>query len=85
MMTDKEILKKQIIYRSEHRGIKEMDLLLGGFVRKYVDEFNINELKELEKILFIDDKTIYNWYFQNNSKNVIQRTKVSDLLKKFRI
>ena len=28
---------KKIIYRSEYRGIKEMDLLLGKFVKKYID------------------------------------------------
>ena len=33
-------LKKKIIYRSEYRGIKEMDLLLGKFVKKYIDNFN---------------------------------------------
>ena len=34
-MTNKEILKKQIIYRSTHRGSKEMDILLGNFVKKH--------------------------------------------------
>ena len=66
MITDKEILKKQIIYRSMHRGTKEMDLLLGNFVRKHINEFNISELKDLEQLLFIDDEVIHNWYFQNN-------------------
>ena len=37
-------LKKKIKYRSEYRGIKEMDLLLGKFVKKY-----INLKKILEK------------------------------------
>ena len=54
-MTDKEILKKQIIYRSMHRGTKEMDLLLGNFVNKYINEFNTDELKDLEKLLLISD------------------------------
>ena len=44
-MTNKEILKKKIIYRSTHRGTKEMDLLLGNFVKKYIDNFNNSELK----------------------------------------
>ena len=85
MMTDKEILKKQIIYRSEHRGTKEMDLLLGNFVRKHINEFNISELKDLEQLLFIDDEVIHNWYFQNNLIKAVPKTKVSELLKKFRI
>ena len=39
-MTNKEFLKKKIIYIATHRGAKEMDLLLGNFVRD-----NINNLK----------------------------------------
>ena len=35
-MTNKEILKRQIIYRATHRGTKEMDLILGDFVKRYV-------------------------------------------------
>jgi len=66
-MTNKEILKKQIIYRSMHRGTKEMDLLLGNFVKKYIDELNVAELKDLTKLLFIEDEVIYKWYFEKNS------------------
>ena len=49
-MINKEILKKQIIYRSTHRGSKEMDILLGNFVKKYINSFNEDELKDVEKI-----------------------------------
>ena len=62
-MTNKEILRKQIIYRSMHRGSKEMDLLLGNFVKKNIHKLNNNELKDLEKLLFIEDEIIYKWYF----------------------
>ena len=31
-------LKKKIIYRSNYRGTKEMDKLLGKFVKKYINE-----------------------------------------------
>ena len=75
-MTNKEILKKQIIYRATHRGTKEMDILLGNFVKKYIEEFNDNELQDLEKLLFIEDEIIYNWYFKKNFNNNISNTKV---------
>ena len=85
MMVNKEILKKQIIYRAMHRGFKEMDLLLGNFVQKYIDEFNDTELNDLEKLLFIEDKIIYKWYFEKNSDNSIPNTKVSTMLKNFKL
>ena len=84
-MTNKKILKKQIIYRSTRRGSKEMDLLLGNFVKKYVEEFNINELKDLEKLLFIEDDVLYKWYVKSNSDKLIPKTRVSIKLKNFKL
>ena len=84
-MTNKEILKKKIIYRATHRGTKEMDILLGNFAKKYIGEFNDNELQDLEKLLFIEDEIIYNWYFKKNFNNGISNTKVSLMLKNFKL
>ena len=84
-MKNNEILMKQIIYRSMHRGTKEMDLLLGDFVKKHIDKFNNAELKDLEKLLFIEDEIIYKWYFGNSSDKTIPNTKVSILLKNFKL
>ena len=84
-MTNKKILKKQIIYRSTHRGSKEMDLLLGNFVKKHIDKFNDIELNDLAKLLFVEDEIIYKWYFKKNSNNVIPKTKVSMMLKNFKL
>ena len=85
MMTNKEILKKQIIYRSMHRGTKEMDLLLSNFVKKHIDESNATELKDLAKLLFIEDEVIYKWYFEKNSDRLIPKTKVTIMLKNFKL
>ena len=85
MMANKEILKKQIIYRSMHRGTKEMDLLLGNFVKKYINELNDTELKDLAKLLFFDDEVIYKWYIEQNSNKLIPKTKVSIMLKNFKL
>ena len=84
-MTNKKILRKQIIYRSTHRGSKEMDLLLGNFVEKHIDKFNDIELNDLAKLLFVEDEIIYKWYFKKNSNNVIPKTKVSMMLKNFKL
>ena len=62
-----------------------MDILLGNFVKKYIEEFNDNELQDLEKLLFIEDEIIYNWYFKKNFNNNIPNTKVSLMLKNFKL
>ena len=68
-----------------HRGFKEMDLLLGNFVKKYINKFNDAELGDLEKLLFIEDEIIYKWYFEKKSDNSIPNTKVSTMLKNFKL
>ena len=47
-------LKKKIIYRSNYRGTKEMDKLLGTFTKKNINYLNYEDLIDLEKLLNID-------------------------------
>ena len=68
-----------------YRGTKEMDLLLGEFVKKYVNELSIKELKNLEKILLFDDEVINKWYFDKNFEEKIKKSKVSLLLRNFKL
>ena len=84
-MTNKEILKKKIIYRSTHRGTKEMDLLLGNFVKKYIEKLNDAELKDLEKLLSLEDEILYKWYFEKNKHKEIPKTKVSVLFQNYKL
>ena len=74
-----EQLKKKIIYRSNYRGTKEMDKLLGSFTKKYIDELNTEDLYDLEKLLDIDDSNLYNFFndlvtdfkFKENNINML--------------
>ena len=76
-----DLLKKKIIYRSNYRGTKEMDKLLGAFTKKYIDELSNNDLLDLEKLLNIDDDNLYSFYnklktdfeFENNNINSLFR------------
>ena len=70
-MTNKDILKKQIIYRSSHRGTKEMDLLLGSFTKRNINIFNDSELNDLNNLLQINDEILKKWYFQKNYKELV--------------
>jgi len=84
-MINNEILKKQIIYRSSHRGTKEMDTLLENFVKKYIDEFSYKDLVDLENILFIEDEILHMWYFNKKDNGTIPNNKVSEKLKRFKL
>ena len=57
-----EQLKKKIIYRSNYRGTKEMDKLLGAFTKRYINELNHEDLADLEKLLDNDDTNLYNFF-----------------------
>tara|TARA_B100001250_G_scaffold380013_1_gene371132 strand:+ start:432 stop:686 length:255 start_codon:yes stop_codon:yes gene_type:complete len=82
-MTNKEILKKQIIYRSRHRGTKEMDILLGKFVEKNIAKLDEEDLINLNEIMSLDDELLHQWYFNNIDNNKIFNSKISQKLKKF--
>ena len=84
-MTNKKILMKQIIYRSTHRGTKEMDLLLGNFVRKNINIFNHSELKDLDNLMEIEDEILQKWYFNKSNEKSVPINKVSKMFKKFKL
>ena len=84
-MNKLDAIKRKIKYRSEYRGIKEMDLLLGSFVKKYIDVFDYNELLSLYEILEKDDDDIFKWYTGRGETIKIQKNKVSDMLKKYKL
>ena len=65
-----EELKKKILYRSNYRGTKEMDKLLGSFTRKYINILSLDDLLDLENLLNIDDDNLYNFY--NNLKTDVK-------------
>ena len=54
--------RKKLIYRSWHRGTREMDLLLGSFADKYVPVFTPEQLEIYEDLLKENDPDLYNWY-----------------------
>ena len=77
-------LKKKIKYRSNYRGTKEMDKLLGAFTNKYIDKLNIDNLHYLEKLLDLDDNNLYNFYNGLSTDLKIENNYVNLLFKNFK-
>ena len=85
MNEELEIFKKKLLYRATYRGTKEMDILLTKFVQKYLNSFNDEQLKQLEKFLEFEDEIIYNFYNFDKVKKDIDKNKVSEIFKNFKI
>ena len=79
-----DLLKKKIIYRSNYRGTKEMDKLLGAFTKKYIDELNNEDLNDLEQLLNIDDSNLYNFFNGITTDFKFEDNKINLLYKNFK-
>ena len=77
MILNIDELKKKIIYRSNYRGTKEMDKLLGKFVKKYINDLQKEDLIDLDKFLNIDDTNLYNFYNGFDTEFEIEKNNIS--------
>ena len=53
--------RKRIVWRACHRGIKEMDIVVGTFVQGRIAQSDAAELQELERIIEIPDQDLLAW------------------------
>jgi antitoxin CptB len=79
-----EQLKKKIIYRSNYRGTKEMDKLLGAFTNKIINQLNNIDLIALEKFLDIDDDNLYKFYNGLKTDFIFEDSVINNLFKNFK-
>jgi antitoxin CptB len=80
-----EQLKKKIIYRSNYRGTKEMDKLLGAFTKEYIDKLSDDDLLILENLLNVDDENLYNFYKGLKTEIKFEKNKINLLFKNFKL
>ena len=78
-----DLLKKKIIYRSNYRGTKEMDKLLGSFTKKYIEILSLKDLTDLENLLDIDDTNLYNFYNGLDCDLEFKENYINSLFKNF--
>ena len=79
MSDNKEELKNKIIYRASYRGSKEMDILMTNFVKSLINNLNLEELKDLNYLVNLDDEVLKN--VKNNI--LIDNIEITDLIKNF--
>lgn len=54
--------RKRLLFRSHHTGMKENDVLIGGFVDRHLDTLSDDDVGWLEALLLDNnDIDLYNW------------------------
>ena len=84
-MNKSDSLKKKLLYRSNYRGTKELDILLGSFVKNVIDKLSLEDLENLKKFLKFEDEIIYNFYQYGIDKHNLKKNPISELLKNFKL
>ncbi|MGG5821718.1 succinate dehydrogenase assembly factor 2 [Falsiroseomonas sp. HW251] len=53
--------RRRLLFRAWHRGTKEADLMIGGFVKRHIAGFTDSDLDELEAVLELPDVDLADW------------------------
>jgi antitoxin CptB len=56
-----EIRLRKIRFRSTHRGMKELDILLGGFAERQLETLTACQLNQFEALLDEGDNDLFDW------------------------
>lgn len=75
--------RKRLRFRCWHRGMKEMDLLLGPFADQHVAAMSGDDLDQLEALLACPDPDLYNWITRQREIPPAMRNPVLDRIIRF--
>jgi antitoxin CptB len=53
--------RRKLLFRSWHRGIREMDLIMGRFADAWIERLSAPELDEYEQLIQVPDPELYAW------------------------
>ncbi|MFL5239416.1 MAG: succinate dehydrogenase assembly factor 2 [Rhizomicrobium sp.] len=56
-----EVRRKQLLFRCQHRGFKELDLIFSAFVSAHLNGLSADELEQLDLLLNVPDDDVYAW------------------------
>jgi antitoxin CptB len=77
MSDDLDTRRRRAIYRSAHRGTKEMDVMLGRYCAAVLPTLDDPELARLELFLSLPDPDLQNWLLK---PEVIAGLEFADLI-----
>ncbi len=75
--------RKKLLFRAEHRGFKEMDLLMGHFARENLLDMSGADLDAFEALMDAPDQDVYSWIIRTATPPPEYDTPVLDKLQRF--
>jgi antitoxin CptB len=80
--TELDHLRRKLKFRAWHRGIKEMDLILGHFADAALEGMEEAELLEFSGLLEVNDRDLIKWFTGESEPPVERRTALVDKIMK---
>ena len=56
-----DLRRRKLLFRCWHRGMREMDLIMGRFADSALTELSDDELADLERLIELPDRDLLAW------------------------
>lgn len=80
---DLDVRRRRILFRSWHRGIREMDLLMGQFADREIGTMSDEDLDDFELLIEVPDPDLFRWLTEEGLTPSNYDTPVFQRLKAF--
>ncbi len=85
MAETEDIRRKRLRFRSWHRGTRELDLMLGRFADRFIDELTTEQLDRYEALIDEPDPDIFRWVSGGEAPPTVHDTDVMEMIKNFKV
>ena len=79
------IRRKRLLYLSQHRGMKEADIFIGGFAARHLANMTVAQLERFERLLDEEDADLMDWVMGKQPIPDDVQSDVFDLLQQFKL
>ncbi len=59
---DRDIIRRRILVRAQRRGMRELDIILGGFAKAHSQTLGPEDLAAFEALLDAPDGEVFQWF-----------------------
>ena len=76
--------RKRALFRAWHRGIREMDLVMGRFADREIATLDASELEEFERLMEEPDQEVLGWVLGHTAPPPARDTALLARLREYR-